>query len=78
MEFFCHPRGAGAAAVLEPTTGTDDLIAYGPLLSDDGSSWLGTAALVRAADPAAASAVLTPDRCADIEVHEWHFGGRPT
>jgi uncharacterized protein len=78
MEFFCYHRGAGPKADLEPTTGTDDLIAYGPLLSDDGSSWPGTAALVRAADPAAASAVLTPDRYADIEVHEWQFGGSPT
>lgn len=78
MEFFCYHRRPGPAADLEPTTGTDDLIAHGPLLSDDGSSWLGTAALVQAADPVVASAVLTPDRYADFEVHEWHFGGRPT
>ncbi|WP_184833094.1 YciI family protein [Allocatelliglobosispora scoriae] len=52
------------------------LIAYGPLLSDDGATWLGTAALVRAADPAAARAILDPDRYAVIEVHNWEFGGR--
>ncbi|WP_416979342.1 YciI family protein [Streptomyces sp. T028] len=56
----------------------DELIAYGPLLSDDGSTWLGTAALVRAPDPETARAVLAPDRYADIEVHSWQFGGRPS
>ncbi|MFC7548931.1 YciI family protein [Plantactinospora sp. GCM10030261] len=62
---------------LDPPTDRHDLIAYGPLLSDDGAGWLGTAALVRAADPDAARAVLTADRYADIEVHNWRFGGRP-
>lgn len=56
--------------------GQDDLIAYGPLLSDDGTTWLGTAALVRAPDPGTARAVLTSDAYADIEVHNWRFGGR--
>ena len=54
----------------------DELIAYGPLLSDDGTTWLGTAALVRAPDPDTARAVLPTDRYADIEVHNWEFGGR--
>jgi len=54
----------------------DDLIAYGPLLSDDGATWLGTAALVRATDPDAARAVLSPDRYAAVEVHDWESGGR--
>jgi hypothetical protein len=52
-----------------------DLIAYGPLLSDSGT-WLGTAALVRASDPDTALAVLTADRYAAIEIHNWQFGGR--
>jgi uncharacterized protein YciI len=56
--------------------GRDELIAYGPLLSDDGAAWLGTAALVRAPDPDAARAVVTPDRYAAVEVHDWQFGGR--
>ena len=56
----------------------DELISYGPLLSDDGASWLGTAVLLRAPDPAAARAILTADRYADIEVHNWQFGGRPS
>ncbi|MGW3247804.1 YciI family protein [Streptomyces sp. NPDC001070] len=56
----------------------DELIAYGPLLSDDGTGWLGTAALVRAPDPDTARAVLNPHRYAHIEVHNWQFGGRPS
>jgi uncharacterized protein YciI len=68
--------GAGEAADLAVRPGRDELIAYGPLLSDDGTTWLGTAALVRAPDPDAARAVLTPDRYAGVEVHNWQFGGR--
>jgi uncharacterized protein YciI len=67
--------GAGEAADLTAPPG-DDLIAYGPLLSDSGAAWLGTAALIRASDPFAARAVLTPERYAEIEVHNWQFGGR--
>jgi uncharacterized protein YciI len=55
----------------------DQLIAYGPLLSDDGETWLGTAALVQAASPDAARAVLPhPERYAAVEVHNWEPGGR--
>ncbi|MEV0713976.1 YciI family protein [Asanoa sp. NPDC050611] len=67
--------GAGEPVDVTPPPG-DDLIAYGPLLSDDGVAWLGTAALVRAPDAATARAVLTADRYAAVEVHEWEFGGR--
>ena len=70
--------GAGSAADVAVPPGGDELIAYGPLLSDDGTAWLGTAALVRAPDPDAARAVVTPDRYAAIEVHRWQFGGRPS
>ncbi|MEU5264721.1 YciI family protein [Amycolatopsis sp. NPDC021455] len=69
--------GSGAPADLEPPAGAD-LIAYGPLLSDDAAAWLGTAVLLRAADAAGARAVLTPERYAAIEVHRWRFGGRPS
>nr|WP_186779150.1 hypothetical protein [Streptomyces salinarius] len=62
----------------EEILGRDELIAYGPLLSDNGATWLGTAALVRAPDPDTARALLFPDRYADIEVHNWQFGGRPS
>ena len=51
--------GAGPAADLGLPPDRDGLIAYGPLLSDDGATWLGTAALIRARDPDAARAVLT-------------------
>lgn len=68
--------GTGAADRAVPPTDRDDLIAYGPLLSDDGTAWLGTAALLRAPDPDTARAVLAPGRYADIEVHAWRFGGR--
>ncbi|MEU7579755.1 YciI family protein [Streptomyces sp. NPDC041068] len=69
--------GSGQPADLAvPTTGRDELIAYGPLLSDDGAAWLGTATLVRAPDADAARAVLTTERYDDIEVHDWEFGGR--
>jgi uncharacterized protein YciI len=69
--------GTGQAADLAVPSDRGELIAYGPLLSDDGGTWLGTAALLQAPDPATARAVLTPDRYAAVEVHNWQFGGRP-
>jgi len=54
-----------------------ELIGYGPLLSDNGDVWLGTAVLMRASDPSQARAVLAPNRYAETEVHNWAFGGRP-
>ncbi|MER6561936.1 YciI family protein [Streptomyces sp. NPDC001027] len=68
--------GQGPAADLDLPPEREELVAYGPLLSDDGDTWLGTAVLLRAADADAARAVLTADRYADIEVHDWEFGGR--
>jgi uncharacterized protein len=68
--------GTGQAADLAVPPGQDKLIAYGPLLSDDETTWLGTAALIRAPDPDTARAILTPDQYAGIEVHNWQFGGR--
>ncbi|MFD9903166.1 YciI family protein [Streptomyces sp. NPDC059063] len=69
--------GSGGAAVSSQVPpDRDDLIAYGPLLSDDGATWLGTAALVQAPDAEAARTVLAPGRYADTEVHDWEFGGR--
>ena len=70
--------GTGQAVDLAVPPDRDELIAYGPLLSDDGATWLGTAVLLSARDPDAARAILTPDRYADIEVHSWQFGGRPS
>jgi uncharacterized protein YciI len=68
--------GTGVAADLPAPPGADGLIAYGPLLSDDGAAWLGTAALVETTGPDAARAVLTADQYADVEVHRWDYGGR--
>ncbi|MCQ4211196.1 YciI family protein [Streptomyces longispororuber] len=68
-------RGGDEQAVPAPSD-RDDLIAFGPLLSDDGATWVGTAALVRAPDAEAARAVLCGDRYAVVEVHDWEFGGR--
>ncbi|WP_060882307.1 hypothetical protein [Streptomyces caniscabiei] len=92
MEYFCYHRDRpGRHPVARGTAGRafvfdepdyragayrDELIAYGPLLSDDSATWLGTAVLLRAPDPDAARAVLTAGRYADIEVHDWEFGGR--
>lgn len=70
--------GAGQAVDRAVPSDADELIAYGPLLSDDGSTWLGTGALVRAPDADAARAILTVHRYADVEVHNWQFGGRPS
>ncbi|GAA4202773.1 YciI family protein [Actinocatenispora rupis] len=77
--------GLGAWHATEPAAPADrdDLVAYGPLLSDDGTTWLGTAALVRAVDTTAARALVAgaapaPGPYADVEVHRWEFGGRPT
>ncbi|MCF2531791.1 YciI family protein [Yinghuangia soli] len=75
--FLVIGLGAGEACDTEPSAEhADRLIAYGPLLSDDGSAWLGTAALVEAADSAAARTVLSADRYDAVEVHNWQFGGR--
>jgi uncharacterized protein len=69
--------GPGPGADLEVPVRRDELIAYGPLLADDGVAWPGTTVITCAADVVGARAVLTADRYADIEVHNWDFGGRP-
>ncbi|SEO54348.1 YciI family protein [Actinacidiphila rubida] len=74
--FLVLGLGEGRGADLELPGRQDELIAYGPLLSDDGTAWLGTAALLRAADPETARAVLTTGAYAEVEVHAWQFGGR--
>ncbi|MEU1570751.1 YciI family protein [Streptomyces collinus] len=62
---------------LEMPDDRNELVAFGPLLSDDGEVWVGTAALVRAPDTEAARAVLAHQgRYAGVEVHAWEFGGR--
>jgi len=63
---------------LEVPPEKEELIAYGPLLSDDAGVQVGTAVLLRAPDPDSARAVLTAADYAEIEVHDWAFGGRPS
>jgi uncharacterized protein YciI len=74
--FLVLGLGPDAAQALVLPQDRDELIAFGPLLSDDGSAWLGTAALLRAPDSDTARDVLDGCRYAEIEVHNWQFGGR--
>ena len=55
----------------------DELIASGPLLSDDGRVVLGAAVLLEARHADDARDVLAADRYVGVEVHQWQFGGRP-
>jgi uncharacterized protein YciI len=68
--------GTGQGVDLAAPADQDSVIAYGPLLSDNGTTWLGTAALLRAPDADSARTILTADGYASIEVHNWQFGGR--
>lgn len=52
----------------------DDLVGFGPLLSDDGTMLLGAAALAPSAE--VARATLDADRFTAVEVHRWERGGR--
>ncbi len=59
------------------------LIACGPLLSDDGTEWVGTAMLAELPDRASAEAMLAQEPYTraglydSVEIHNWRFGGRP-
>ncbi|GHA10445.1 hypothetical protein GCM10010372_07750 [Streptomyces tauricus] len=61
----------------------EHLIAYGPLLSQDGTDWLGTALLVELPDREAAETMMAAEPYArgglyrSVEIHDWRFGGRP-
>ena len=60
----------------------EELIAYGPVLSDDGD-WVGSLALIEVPDRSVAQARIaeSPEALAGfystVEVHDWRFGGRP-
>jgi uncharacterized protein len=60
----------------------DRLIVCGPLLSDDGSAWVGNALTIESPSPSAVEAMLATDPFARaglyerIEIHRWRFGGR--
>ena len=61
---------------------TDRFIARGPLLSDDGVSWVGSAMLIELRDRPEVDAMLAGDPFVlaglyeDVEIHDWEFGGR--
>jgi uncharacterized protein YciI len=60
----------------------DRLVVCGPLLSDDGSLWLGTVVAVERSSPTAVEALLADEPFARaglydrLEIHPWRFGGR--
>jgi hypothetical protein len=68
--------GEGAPDTTEPPG--LDLIAYGPLLSDDARMTLGTTVLLEAPDAPGAVHALGAGRHSAVEVHRWRFGGRPS
>jgi len=61
----------------------DQLIERGPLLSDDGLEWVGSAMLVEAPGRAAVEEMLADepyvkaDLYESMEILDWQFGGRP-
>lgn len=87
-----HGRPAASAAAVallgEHRRYLDDghgerLIAYGPLLSDDGTEWVGLAMLVQAPNREVVGSMLADEPYrhaglyANVEIHDWQFGGRP-
>ncbi|GIF04260.1 YciI family protein [Actinoplanes siamensis] len=74
--YFVLGLGHGPGADITVPSDQDHLIAYGPLLSDDGTTWVGTAALLVAQDSDEARTILSREHYCLIEVHRWEFGGR--
>ncbi|WP_179483447.1 YciI family protein [Allobranchiibius huperziae] len=72
MGFEPDPR-----APFEDELPNADLVAFGHLLSDDGSWQLGTVAIVRAMDIDNAGSLLHGRGLIGVEAHGWTFGGRP-
>ena len=68
--------GTGQAADLAVPLDRDELIAYGPRLSDNGATRLGTAALVRRPDPGHGTRHPDPGPVRRLRVHNWQFGRR--
>jgi uncharacterized protein YciI len=60
------------------------LIVCGPLLSDDGTEWMGTALMAELADRSVVESMMANGPYAEeslyerVEIHDWRFGGRPT
>jgi len=72
------PRCRGSAGVRL----RDGVILRGPLLTDDGNAWVGSALLLQLRDHAAVEAMLASEPYAQaglyssVEIHDWEFGGR--
>jgi hypothetical protein len=62
---------------------SEGLIVCGPLLSEDGTEWMGTALMAELADRSAVESMMASGPYAEeglyeyVEVHDWRFGGRP-
>jgi uncharacterized protein YciI len=60
----------------------DGVILRGPLLTDDGAGWLGSALLLQLRDRATVEAMLAgapyvqAGLYSSVEIHDWQFGGR--
>jgi uncharacterized protein YciI len=61
----------------------EHFIARGPLLSDDGTEWLGSAMLIELPDRTVVDAMMSDEPYvraglyASVDIHDWQFGGRP-
>ena len=61
----------------------DGVILRGPLLTDDGAGWVGSALLLQLRDRAAVEAMMAgapyvqAGLYSSVEIHDWEFGGRP-
>ena len=61
----------------------EHFIARGPLLSDGGAEWIGSAMLIELPDRAAVDTMMSEEPYAraglyaSVEIHDWQFGGRP-
>ncbi|CAM5445421.1 hypothetical protein SALBM135S_06704 [Streptomyces alboniger] len=68
--------GTGQVADLAVPLDRDELIDYGPRLSDNGAPRLGTAVLVREARPGYGTRHPGPGPVRRPWVHNWQFGKR--
>src|SRR5512132_3657420 len=75
-------RRRSGAALVRRARPPPRVILGGPLLSDDGAGWVGSALLVQLGDRAAVEAMLAgapyvqAGVYASVEIHDWQFGGR--
>lgn len=83
---YSHPRAAALrdehVRYIVDHGYLDHLIERGPLLSDDGARWVGSAMLVEMPDQPGVETMLAGDPFvraglySTVEIHPWEFGGR--